>query len=410
MNEKSYTDQIQLAKLVNSVTDIGVLLFHNKKIVLDLCTKHTGKNRIVKTIPRMIPDSSFTGIQVFEIDSYTRFICVNIPCSEKLNSQLFIGPFLIKTKKSSHNLYKSNHIANRDLKILSEDKLKNIKRLIFNLVYNPFHITSAQDEQTKKIRPFTDSQIFNSKIEKGNSFPDFEINNKDIYSVEIRYQEQAKLKHAIIKGDIEQCKKLVEYFEDFSLLFTDRIDNVLRLWKNMSIVGNTSGRLFAEEAGVHPFCLDYISKKYFIQIEACKNISDLKILNKEMIFDYCLLVKRFSNTYSPTVKKIIDYIYVNINQPVSLNKLAEHLNLNKSYLCKIFKKETNKTITCFSNHMKVEEGKYLLLNSDLKISDISLLLGYNNVCYFCRIFKKETGSTPTNFRLERRQQLINESK
>lgn len=400
MNEKSYSNQIQLAKIVNSVTDISVLLLHNKKIVLDLCKNDAEKNIIIKTISIMISDDSFTGIQEFEIDSHTRFICINLPCSEKIISQLIIGPFLIKTKTSNQNLNENNYIHNKSLQILSDDKLKNIKKMIFNLVYNPFRLLSSQNERTKKSSLFIDSQIYISNNKK-ESFLDFEINTEDILSVEVRYQEQARLKRAIIKGDIKECKKLVEHFEDFYLLFTDRLDSNIRLCKNMSIVINTSGRLFAEEAGVHPFYLDYKSRKYFIQIEMCKNISDVEILNKEMILDYCKLVKQFSNTYSPTVKKIVDYIYVNINQPFSLSELSKYLNLNKSYLCKIFKKETNKTITCFANHMKVEEGKYLLLNSDLKISDISLRLGFNSVCYFCKVFKKVTGYTPKSFRFEK---------
>lgn len=398
MEKKSYGEQIRLVKLVNSLTDIGVSLLHNKKTVLEIY-----KKSFEKKITHDIKNDclcSITGNHVFKIKEHKTevhfyYFGLDIPFCENINAYLIIGPFLTSkinqqltykdfSLKEVSDIKKTKKMIKQTIPYLTQDKVNNILLMLTNLISNPLVFDY----------PFI-PQTLNSTITVN-----YEINKQDIKSIEMRYKEQAKMKSAIISGNVDEAKILAEKLEDFYLLFKDRVNgNHLRAAKNTLIIGNTSERLYAEEAGIHPFYLDKISEKYAIQIEKCNNIYDLSTLGKEMTIEYCTLIKRFSlPCYNPVVKRIINHIHLNISKPFSLSELSRDLCLNKHYLCKIFKEEVDETIVSFVNKLKIEEAKKLLLTSELSLSDISFELGYNNYSYFSNLFKKKTGLTPKQFR------------
>ena len=77
---------------------------------------------------------------------------------------------------------------------------------------------------------------------------------------------------------------------------------------------------------------------------------------------------------------------------------TEHVNVNKSYLCDVFKKEQNVTIINYMTNLRIEKAKELLVHTDMKMYEISVEVGYNDYTYFSQIFKRNTGSTLSEFR------------
>ncbi|WP_019850561.1 AraC family transcriptional regulator [Desulfitobacterium sp. PCE1] len=107
-----------------------------------------------------------------------------------------------------------------------------------------------------------------------------------------------------------------------------------------------------------------------------------------------------SSVYSPHVKKAIDFTFQYLNEELSLKRITEYLNINKSYFCKLFKHHMGITYTKFVNELRIEKSKKLLLETDLSILDIALSLGYNNPNYFIKAFKEQLGTTPLKYRKE----------
>lgn len=83
--------------------------------------------------------------------------------------------------------------------------------------------------------------------------------------------------------------------------------------------------------------------------------------------------------------------------------MAEELNLSPGYLSDLLKQETGKTAIELIHIYLVSEAKNMLKESDLSVSEISYLLGFENPPYFSRLFKKESGLSPSQFK----QQHIN---
>ena len=106
----------------------------------------------------------------------------------------------------------------------------------------------------------------------------------------------------------------------------------------------------------------------------------------------------FHDDYNYHIVKAKEYIHTHFKEPITLESLAQHLNLNKSYFCTIFKKVTKDSFCNYINNVRIEESKKLLLNTNLSMLDIALSVGFNSASYFNTIFKKLEGKTPLEYR------------
>lgn len=105
----------------------------------------------------------------------------------------------------------------------------------------------------------------------------------------------------------------------------------------------------------------------------------------------------------PIVSAVKKIIKDGMERNITLDEIASSMNMSKYYLCHIFKKTTNMTLTDRKNYLRIEQAKELLENSDLKIIDIALLCGLNNASYFSEIFLRSEKITPDTYREMRKK-------
>ena len=111
-----------------------------------------------------------------------------------------------------------------------------------------------------------------------------------------------------------------------------------------------------------------------------------------------VLAKEGEQSPTKIVRDALYYIRRHYNENISLTDVAEHINVNKSYLCDVFKKEQKVTILQYMTNLRIEKAKELLLHTDMKMYEISVEVGYNDYTYFSQIFKRNTGETLSEFR------------
>ncbi|MFA9376422.1 MAG: response regulator [Lachnotalea sp.] len=105
------------------------------------------------------------------------------------------------------------------------------------------------------------------------------------------------------------------------------------------------------------------------------------------------------NRDNSTVFMIKEYISQNYhNEGLSIKDISDHVFLSSSYVCTVFKTETNKTLNQYLTEYRIEKAKKLLMDSRYKITDISSKVGYNDGNYFGKSFKKLVGFSPSEFR------------
>jgi len=98
------------------------------------------------------------------------------------------------------------------------------------------------------------------------------------------------------------------------------------------------------------------------------------------------------------VKLITDYLNENITEKLSLEQLCLKFNYSKSFLCKIFKQQTDESIFTYFNRNKINEAKRLLVETNYPAAAISDMLGFTDPKYFNTLFKKLTGVTTVKYR------------
>lgn len=129
------------------------------------------------------------------------------------------------------------------------------------------------------------------------------------------------------------------------------------------------------------------------------NILTDTIYHTEERFEYLLdiLHEYIEQKYSRKVRETINYLRKHYMENVGLNEAADFLDITPIYLSHLFKKETGLTFSAYITKLRMEKAIELLRRGDLKIYEISEIVGYQTVQYFSKVFKKETGKSPKEF-------------
>ena len=101
---------------------------------------------------------------------------------------------------------------------------------------------------------------------------------------------------------------------------------------------------------------------------------------------------------NPIIKKAEDYIMRNLAGSLSLEEVAEAINVSPSYLSRMFKEVRGENYINYLTDMRLARARELLRNPRTPIKEISAAAGFNDQNYFSRIFKNKFGITPTEFR------------
>lgn len=98
------------------------------------------------------------------------------------------------------------------------------------------------------------------------------------------------------------------------------------------------------------------------------------------------------------VDRAIDYLKRNYNTDIKLEVVAMKSFISKNYFSKLFKEVTGTNFSDYIQKLRVDEACSLLKNSDMKVMDIALQTGFNDIKFFYDVFKKITGKTPGDYR------------
>ena len=216
-------------------------------------------------------------------------------------------------------------------------------------------------------------------------------------SIAERYMWENKIIAAVAAGNTQDALDAHYHFLQFRLM--PRVPDPVRDQKNLMFTLNTLLRKAVEQARVHPFHIDNLSRQLAIQIESSCTTGQLDALPNVMIRKYCLLVNNYSRlSCSELVRACMDYIDFHYSSELSLASLADMNFASPAYLSSQFKKETGTTITDYINDTRIRQALVLLNASDFSIGEIAVQCGFGDANYFTRTFKKLLGKTPTVYR------------
>ncbi|MNE38783.1 HTH-type transcriptional regulator YesS [compost metagenome] len=112
-------------------------------------------------------------------------------------------------------------------------------------------------------------------------------------------------------------------------------------------------------------------------------------------------LKELSERSDAGIRRTIDqamlYIQEHYMDNISLDSCADYTGTSPFLLSKSFKRVTGQNFIDYLTELRIEKAKELLRDTDLKMNDVALQVGYQQ-SYFNRIFKKQEDITPTRYR------------
>ena len=106
------------------------------------------------------------------------------------------------------------------------------------------------------------------------------------------------------------------------------------------------------------------------------------------------------NSEPPVITKARAYIQEHQTEEIKLGQVAKAVNMSSYYFCKMFKKVAGINFTDYVARVRIEKSKNLLLNPNLRVSEIAFEVGFQSLTHFNRVFKKILGQSPTEYRAQ----------
>ncbi|MFE4570176.1 response regulator [Paenibacillus chitinolyticus] len=95
---------------------------------------------------------------------------------------------------------------------------------------------------------------------------------------------------------------------------------------------------------------------------------------------------------------IAKYLQTHYHEEISLQDIAGRFFLSREYISRKFKQEFGTNLSDYLGAIRIDKAKLLMMNPNLRISQVSEMVGYSDEKYFSKVFKKVTGCSPNEYR------------
>jgi len=101
------------------------------------------------------------------------------------------------------------------------------------------------------------------------------------------------------------------------------------------------------------------------------------------------------------IDKAIDFLSQNLDQILTIEKIASSVHLSVSHFSYLFKKKTGFSAIEYFNHLKIQKACQYILFTNMRINEIALELGFSDPFYFSRLFTRTMNISPNQYRVKR---------
>jgi AraC-like DNA-binding protein len=96
---------------------------------------------------------------------------------------------------------------------------------------------------------------------------------------------------------------------------------------------------------------------------------------------------------------VLQYIEAHYNELITIKDLANCIDVTPQYLCLLFKKAMKMRPMEYVNRERINRSKELMFHeSDIKMHEIALRVGFDSPSYFSSVFKRQEGLSPEQFK------------
>lgn len=204
---------------------------------------------------------------------------------------------------------------------------------------------------------------------------------------------EKEITNAILSGYSEEklylaIDRYIDCFKEQSLLPQLVYESVYRLF-------NTLDRMLKF---IDPICTINLEN---LTIHDFEQYGTIDKLHQALCDKLSFILKKgenYTQLNTHTLRDIKRYLDDHLDQSISLDRIEQQFYINKYVFCRQFKKLTGQT---FGNYLKLQrlyKARDMLENSNMRIYEIAVHLGFKNESYFSSVFKKYFKYSPTEYR------------
>lgn len=281
-----------------------------------------------------------------------------------------------------------NNLVEQELSEKNNELLKNAKQKIY--------LEDALKQANKK--------LLRSQLVLGLQNHSFKPENTfNRVKIEYPLKQEDKIKDAIKKLDENLSEQVI--LETIAIYDEKEfsIYDVKEIFEELLV---TLCRVVYEKTSDNKMFFD-LRYKYKEKLKGCNNYNVLHETLMEFSKESINILRHILlSGKHDLIQKINLYIESNFQHDITLNFLAGMFFISPNYLSTIFNEKNCMSLKDYINKLRIKKGKKYLLETDMKISDISKTVGYAQSSYFCSIFKKLENCTPNEFRVQLKRENI----
>ena len=214
-------------------------------------------------------------------------------------------------------------------------------------------------------------------------------------------REENAFWHAVTAGDLEAVRqncRQQRFTADEGVGVLSR-DPVTHLKYHFVITAALITRLCVRE-GMEMEQAFRLSDFYIRKLDGILTIQGVAGLHDQMVLDFTGKMRMLSKNSgaSKPVTDCIDYVYVHIQERITIDDLAAHTGFSASHLSRMFKRETGVSISDYIREKKIEKAQDLLKYTEYSLIEVANRLSFSSQSHFTQQFRAFTGMTPKKYR------------
>ena len=214
------------------------------------------------------------------------------------------------------------------------------------------------------------------------------------------YDQELEFYQMVSEGQVKWLQENNDY---------DTVDDKCRGVLSDDAIQNLRYHIVVTIAMISRMCIEkgmeedesYQLSDYYIRcVDRAKEEKELRKLHKKAVLDYAkrMLVIQKKDVYSIHCVKAMDFVKAHLHEKLDLQTIAEAVDIERTYLSKLFHKEVGCTIFDYIRSQRLMAAENMLIYSDYNVTEIAALLAFPSASYMGKEFRKKYGMTPLEFR------------
>ena len=212
-------------------------------------------------------------------------------------------------------------------------------------------------------------------------------------------EEEARLNRQILQGDYQSIR--LRPFPLIDSQMGPMAQNPLTHYSYMVVGFITTWSRAVLEKGVTANDSFDLSDALLYSLSLCTNLDEVyEVFQLSAIMFAQIVHEAKQKRPSCQVIQIQNYIIANIYRQITIQDIADYIQLSPNYLCSLFSREMQISLHSYIQREKINISCNLLRHTKRPISDIATYMGFQSQSHFAAVFRKWMGMTPTEYREE----------